>query len=203
MKRYRRPAEKKSPASRPAKFSRRGFIAGSATTIAAVAVTPTVILADPARATKSVGPAEAAKAADSQGLQPAESRTLVVLVRDLFPHDRLDDSFYLRAIAPLNDEATVDPAKRRLLAEGVANLDALAKAADRKPYAGIADENVRVAIIKKIEGTPFFTEVYGASIVALYNQPEVWPKFGYEGPSSAKGGYLHRGFNDIDWLPKS
>jgi hypothetical protein len=194
MKRYRRPAEKKLPAQRPAKFSRRGFIASSAATIAAVAVTPSTILADPAR------PTNAAKTAEAAPLQPAETRTLVKFVRDLFPHDRLDDSFYLRAIAPLNDEAAVDPAKRRLLAEGVANLDALAKAADSNPFADIADENIRVAIIQKIEGTPFFTEVYGASIVGLYNQPELWSKFGYEGPSSAQGGYLHRGFNDIDWL---
>jgi len=193
MKRYRRPAEKKT-SNRPSKVSRRGFIAGSATTLAAVAVTPSTILADPARAT------DAANAAEAAPLQPAETLTLVKLVRDLFPHDRLDDSFYVRAITPLNDEAAVDPAKRRLLADGVANLDTLAHAADGKAYADIADENIRVAVIKKIEGTPFFTEVYGASIVGLYNQPEVWPKFGYEGPSSAQGGYLHRGFNDIDWL---
>jgi hypothetical protein len=24
---------------------------------------------------------------------------------------------------------------------------------------------------------------------------------GYEGPSFDKGGYLNRGFNDLDWLP--
>jgi hypothetical protein len=24
---------------------------------------------------------------------------------------------------------------------------------------------------------------------------------GYEGPSFDKGGYLERGFNDLDWLP--
>jgi hypothetical protein len=24
---------------------------------------------------------------------------------------------------------------------------------------------------------------------------------GYEGPAYEKGGYLHRGFDDLDWLP--
>ena len=38
-------------------------------------------------------------------------------------------------------------------------------------------------------------------VVSLYNQTEIWPKFGYEGSSAEHGGYLHRGFNDIDWLP--
>jgi hypothetical protein len=28
----------------------------------------------------------------------------------------------------------------------------------------------------------------------------VWAKFGYEGPSADKGGYISRGFDDIDWL---
>jgi hypothetical protein len=28
----------------------------------------------------------------------------------------------------------------------------------------------------------------------------VWTKLGYEGPSAPEGGYLHRGFDDIDWL---
>ena len=41
---------------------------------------------------------------------------------------------------------------------------------------------------------------YSGTMTPLYNQPELWTKFGYEGPSSAQGGYLHRGFNDIDWL---
>ena len=67
-------------------------------------------------------------------------------------------------------------------------------------YADLADEKARVAIIKQIENGAFFSKVYGTTVVTLYNQPEVWPLFGYEGPSSDKGGYLHRGFNDIDWL---
>ncbi len=37
-------------------------------------------------------------------------------------------------------------------------------------------------------------------IVGLYNQKELWPIFGYEGASFDKGGYLERGFDDIDWL---
>ena len=34
-------------------------------------------------------------------------------------------------------------------------------------------------------------------------QKEVWPKFGYEGSSAEHGGYIKRGFADIDWLPKA
>jgi TAT (twin-arginine translocation) pathway signal sequence len=172
------------------KFSRRGFLAGSAATIAAVAVTGPAVLADP----------KAASAAQPQGLQPEQTHVLLRFVRDLFPHDRLADSFYAKAIAPLEDEAAKDSSTRKLLADGVSQLNRLAMAAGGSGYADLADEKARVAIIKQIENGAFFGKVYGTTVVTLYNQPEVWVLFGYEGPSSDKGGYLHRGFNDIAWL---
>jgi hypothetical protein len=172
------------------RFSRRGFLAGGAATIAAVAATSGAVLAD-AQAAPETGPTE---------LQPEEIRTLLKFTRDLFPHDRLEDSFYLKAIAPLQEEAAKDPSSRRLLAGGVAQLNRLAIAADGKPYSDVPDEKLRVSVIKQIEGGAFFTKVYDTTITSLYNQPEVWPKFGYQGPSSSLGGYTNRGFSDIDWL---
>jgi hypothetical protein len=34
-----------------------------------------------------------------------------------------------------------------------------------------------------------------------YNDLSVTRRFGYQGPSYEEGGYLTRGFDDIDWLP--
>jgi hypothetical protein len=169
------------------KFSRRGFLRGSAATVAAVAVGGTTLLAS---------------AAETAGLSADETRALLKFTRDLFPHDRLDDSFYAKAIAPLQDEAAKDAATRKLLAGGIAQLNAATMASAGKPFAEVSDESVRVAAIKQIEGGAFFAKVYNGTMTPLYNQPELWPKFGYEGPSSAQGGYLHRGFSDIDWSPK-
>ena len=39
-------------------------------------------------------------------------------------------------------------------------------------------------------------------MVTLYNDKEVWDVLGYEGASFDKGGYVNRGFNDLDWLPE-
>jgi hypothetical protein len=172
------------------KLSRRGFLAGGAATIAAVAVSGATILTDQ----------EAVSAEEAKGLTAEQSRALRQFARDLFPHDRLDDSFYERAIAPLKDDAEKDQSTKKLLADGIAQLDRLSTAASGKPYAEAADEKTRVAVIKQIEDGPFFAKVYGTTINSLYNQPKVWPTFGYEGPSSALGGYTHRGFSDIDWL---
>ncbi|MBZ5502014.1 MAG: twin-arginine translocation signal domain-containing protein [Acidobacteriia bacterium] len=172
------------------KVSRRGFLAGGAATIAAVAVSGTAILTD----------SQAAAAAGTPGLTPEEVRTLVKFVRDLFPHDRLEDAFYANAVAPLNEEAAKSRSAKQLLADGIAELNRLAGAGGGKGYAAVADEKARVAAIKQIENGAFFKKVYGTTVVSLYNQPALWPKFGYEGPSSLLGGYLHRGFNDLDWL---
>ena len=48
--------------------------------------------------------------------------------------------------------------------------------------------------------SPFFRSVYQATIDHLYNDERVWSHIGYEGSSFEKGGYLGRGFDDIDWL---
>jgi hypothetical protein len=166
-------------------LSRRGFLRGSAATVASVAIAPTKIFA--------ATPAPV-------GLQPDESRVLLKFTRDLFPHDRLDDSFYAKAIAPLQDEAATDAATQKLLAAGIAQLNAATMASAGKPYADVADEKIRVAAIQTIEGGAFFTKVFSGTVTPLYNQPALWPKFGYEGPSSALGGYINRGLSDIDWL---
>jgi hypothetical protein len=173
-----------------AKLSRRGFLAGGAATIAAVAVNGTSLIAGP----------NAAPAVDAVGLNAEESRALLKFTRDLFPHDRLDDSFYARAMAPLEGEAAKDAATRKLLADGIAELNASCMASAGKWFADVPEESLRVAAIRRIEGGAFFSKVYGGTMTPLYNQPELWPTFGYEGPSSALGGYLNRGFSDIDWL---
>ena len=58
-----------------------------------------------------------------------------------------------------------------------------------------------MVLLRGIEHTKFFRAIRADLVVSLYNQPEIWPKFGYQGSSAEYGGYLNRGFNDIDWLP--
>lgn len=60
----------------------------------------------------------------------------------------------------------------------------------------------RVTLLQGIEQTAFFKALRSDLVVSLYNQEELWPKFGYEGSSAEHGGYIKRGFDDINWLPK-
>ena len=64
-----------------------------------------------------------------------------------------------------------------------------------------ASPDQREQALKAIEGTEFFGAVRTKTVVGLYNQVEVWEKFGYEGSSFEHGGYIFRGFNDLSWLP--
>ena len=133
-------------------------------------------------------------------LSPETAKTLVQAARDIYPHDRLAESFYAKAIEPYDAAAAKDASLKDLLANGAAELDKQASAKGAKSYADLPNEADRVAILTAMSGTPFFQKLRGDLIAGLYNQPEVWAKLGYEGPSAPKGGYLHRGFNDIDWL---
>jgi hypothetical protein len=59
-----------------------------------------------------------------------------------------------------------------------------------------------VNILKANTSSPLFSKLRGDLVTGLYNNQEVWPKFGYEGASADKGGYIKRGFDDINWLDK-
>ena len=58
----------------------------------------------------------------------------------------------------------------------------------------------RVDILRGMEESAFFQQIRGGLVTGLYNQKAVWPIFGYEGSSFEFGGYIERGFNDINWL---
>ncbi|MHA7680231.1 gluconate 2-dehydrogenase subunit 3 family protein [Cupriavidus sp. PET2-C1] len=170
--------------------SRRGFLRGGGLAAIGVAVVPAA-LAQPPRE---------AMTASMRALGPATARTLVAMSRDIFPHDKLSDRYYVDAIVPLEKSAAGNKATRTLLQQGAAALDAAARERFGRPYGEIAKESDRVALLQAIEATPFFEKVRGELVTGLYNNKAVWPLLGYEGSSWEKGGYLHRGFDDIDWL---
>lgn len=134
-------------------------------------------------------------AAEVAHLKPQTFATLVQMARDIYPHDRLSDRYYAAAVKAHDTE---DGAAA--IETGIATLDALAVGAGHPSYAQMGWEADRVALLRQIEATPFFQSVRGGLVVSLYNNPEVWPHFGYEGESYSEGGYIDRGFNDIDWL---
>ena len=175
---------------RRSKYDRRVFLKGAATTVPAVAI-----------ATRAGLGVSDAWADDATTLKPETLKTLVKVARDIYPHDFLGDSYYITAIRPWDGKAAKDPALKSLINDGVARLDQDANDRHKVPYAQVPWENDRVALLQRIEQTAFFQKIRGDLVVSLYNQKEIWPKLGYEGSSAEHGGYIERGFADIDWLP--
>lgn len=137
----------------------------------------------------------AAWAISVQHILEHEMATLLQMARDIYPHDGVGDEYYAIAVKGY-DSAD----KKEMVAAGVAKLDATAKASGFPSYVETKWEVNRVTLLRKIESDGFFQTVRGGLVTGLYNQKAVWPIFGYEGESFSKGGYIDRGFNDINWL---
>jgi hypothetical protein len=166
--------------------SRRSFVTSSS---AALMLTATAV----------IHPIEA-WGLETKGLAPATVQTLIQASRDIYPHDRLADRFYALAVKDFDTETAADAKLKALFEDGVTKLDAAARVAHGVPYAQVGWEEDRVALLKKIETTPFFKTLRSGLVTGLYNQKELWPLFGYEGSSADKGGYIERGFDDLTWL---
>jgi hypothetical protein len=129
-------------------------------------------------------------------LKPAEAETLFKVSRQIFPHNGVGDEPYWKVVAALDASAQSDPADAKLLAEGIAQLDSSRTA----KFADLSSAQ-QVEVLKSIEGTPFFQKVRGVELQTLYSDPAVFKALGYQGSSYQMGGYIHHGFNDLDWLP--
>ncbi len=134
---------------------------------------------------------------ETSGLAPETVATLIQMARDIYPHDHIEDRFYAIAVKSYDEQAGKDAAFKEMVEAGIADLD---KRAGTGGYRGVGWEDDRVDILRQIETSPFFQTVRGGLVTGLYNQKEVWPLFGYEGESYSKGGYINRGFDDIEWL---
>ena len=171
-------------------LSRRALLKGSGTTLLALSVLPGGIIAG----------AHNAWASAPKALAPESFATLVQACRDIYPHDHLADSFYAKVVEGFDAAAADSVDEQSLLENGVATLNAAAQNAHGQNYRDVGWEIDRVNILRGMESDGFFQKLRGSLVTGLYNNPDVWPLFGYEGESASKGGYIHRGFDDIDWL---
>jgi hypothetical protein len=162
-------------------MDRRAFVSASSAGVIAVAVGGTLMIDSPV-----------ACAMPTKALIGSEVAILAHMARALYPHAMLPDAIYGKVISGLDEKAAADPALLRLLQEAAATLKA-------RNFATLDDAG-QAAVLKQIETTAPFQAVRGACVTGIYNNPDVWKVLGYEGASAELGGYIHRGFNDIDWL---
>ena len=119
---------------------------------------------------------------------PERSRAAALrATRAMFPHDALPDDVYMKVVEQLEADAGGDASVAQTLEQGMEML------------AGIAplDE----ATLRPHDGEPALELIKATAVVEIYDNPLVWKAFGYEGASAHLGGYVDRGFDDLDWLP--
>ncbi|MEM6577873.1 MAG: hypothetical protein AAF678_05230, partial [Pseudomonadota bacterium] len=123
----------------------------------------------------------------------ADKPLLVRMVQVVYPHAQFPVSCYERTADAIMAAADGSAAQAVTFTSGMADLR-------NAGFEGM-DDAAALAHMESIEDTPFFQMVRGTTVVTLYNDHEVWGILGYEGASFDQGGYIDRGFNDLDWLP--
>ena len=139
-------------------------------------------------------------AATAKALKPKTFATVLQMARDIYPHDFVADKHYAGVVSGLDDAAAKNKGDKKAFENGVNLLNVAAISEYGAAYVDVRWEAHRVALLRGMEQDSFFQRVRGALVGGLYGNAEVWPLFGYEGPSASKGGYIERGFDDIDWL---
>ncbi|MBS97315.1 MAG: Twin-arginine translocation pathway signal [Oceanospirillaceae bacterium] len=167
-------------------LSRRRFLGRSGIAVAGLGILSTGLLTPTAWAASAVG---------EHG-----SATLLRMARDIYPHDTLEDKYYAAVLTPLAHKANADTALKKLLAEGVKELDQRSQQLFARNFLELENEPDRVFVLRAMEDSSFFQRIKGDLMMGIYNNPELWPRFGYGGSAWEKGGYINRGYDKIDWL---
>lgn len=127
-------------------------------------------------------------------LSSAAMAAITAAARTMYPHDVLPDDVYVRVGDRLAEVAREDSGAARMIEEGVWALNGGRVFAELS-----ADEQLEA--LMGVEGSEFFEVVRSTTVGEVYSDERTWQLCGYEGPSFDKGGYISRGFDDLDWLP--
>ncbi len=134
---------------------------------------------------------------ESPGVDGERAQELLTrLLRVAYPHESFPDGPYERTATAVLDAAKDDPAGQRALQLGLQGLDRGAGG----DFLGV-DDAAAEALLRDRADDDFFRRIRSTAVVALYDDEQVWGVLGYEGSAYEQGGYLHRGFDDLDWLP--
>jgi len=104
-----------------------------------------------------------------------------------------------RAVADkVTGQASQAPEIASLMESGMAALEA----AGRGGWLQLPMQD-KVQVIGNLSATPFFGYLRWITSEVVMRDPSLWQSVGYQGSAIEHGGYLYRGFDDIDWLPPS
>jgi hypothetical protein len=124
--------------------------------------------------------------------QPETDLQLVAaLAYDLFPFPNLDPVMYVQVAEHILAGST--PTFEQGLQE-------LRTASGNLHWLDL-DESLRIELLANVEKEPFFAHLRQGTIEILYRSTVTFDMIGYGGSAIEHGGYINRGFDQIDWLP--
>jgi hypothetical protein len=168
-------------------ITRRRFVVAAIAGSGALSGGLTLAFLDTATAWASASPEE----------KPASARALGRAARLLYPHAAIADDVYAAVVDDILAAAASDPALATTLDEAMAALDGA-----REPDFLALDGEDRLAVMTALQEEPWFSAIRLQVLVRLYSRPQLWQLIRYPGSSVEHGGYVDRGFDDIDWLPE-
>src|ERR1700722_19489333 len=131
-------------------MKRREFLQKSAIVVAGAAAAASVVAL--------VGNADegnsASWTAGLKTLNAHEGETLLKVARQIFPHDRLDDSDYVVVVQDLDTEEGHTPDTAKVLHDGLANPDS-----GNAKFVTLSDDQ-QLAVLQKNDNSPFFQKVH-------------------------------------------
>ncbi|MFQ5661057.1 MAG: hypothetical protein ACE5GZ_11570 [Gammaproteobacteria bacterium] len=138
-------------------------------------------------------------AADSEEVRQQAAKTLTALAYRLFPHESLPHAVYQQVAGAVLLGMQQSSSRYALVTGGLSRLDVHA---ENTTWLA-TDSHTQIDILQQMQTTPFFKFLQNTAIEVIYRDPSVWQLLGYGGSAIEQGGYLHRGFDDIDWLPET
>ena len=163
-------------------FPRRNFLAASGIVTGLLAAGGPLSLIAPSRAWS----------VELHRLTSAQGATLLSVARTIAPHDGLEDAAYALVVKAADAAVAADEHARTTILSGLEHLGG--------DFAS-RPEAARIEVLKAVESTEFFRMLRSMTLGNLYSSAIAYAHFGYEGEAFTKGGYLTRGFDDLDWLP--
>ena len=140
---------------------------------------------------------ETSRREDLRVVSSDEARVLLRVSRRVMPLDGLSNAAYWTIVHALDTSAAGQPDVRRTLVDGASSL----RRHLGEGWPSMSDEELDTYLASP-RAAPLLDAVRSVGVPVFVGLPEVWAAVGYDGESLSKGGYLHRGFNDLTWLPE-
>ena len=126
-----------------------------------------------------------------------DKRELSEVIYQLFPHPRLDKGVYEQVTQQVSEKVAQSAELTVMMKNAMESVTA-----DTGENGTALPDREKEELLEKIQHTPFFKFVLNEAPSGIYRHPLTWELLGFEGSSLEFGGYINRGFNDIDWLPE-